>query len=319
MKQRIITGLFIFLFVLPFVVFGKHFMMAFIILLLGAGVYEFLNVKAKAKQDKIPLYIYILSFIFAYLIIFDLPIYGLDNYQSILEVYLNNSVFNYKLGVLDSYIINPIWVVGYVFTLFTCSVFDKNFKTRDAMYTFTTVLYLSLGLKGMLYLRSWGINEHSQNTFTGLAMLVFVLVVTCSTDIFAYFGGMTCYKLLGADKVHKLNERISPKKTIEGTIIGTLLATIAGFFTMTYLVNGGSYDRWYLSVLLSFMLSICGQIGDLILSAVKREYGIKDYSNLLPGHGGVLDRLDSILINCMIAAIFIALVTTSQPWFDVLV
>ena len=80
---------------------------------------------------------------------------------------------------------------------------------------------------------------------------------------------------------------------------------------MTYLVNGGRYDSWYLSLLLSFMLSICGQIGDLILSAVKREYGIKDYSNLLPGHGGVLDRLDSILINCMIAAVFIALMTAN--------
>ena len=64
------------------------------------------------------------------------------------------------------------------------------------------------------------------------------------------------YKLLGEKKVHKLNERISPKKTIEGTVIGTLLATIFGFFVMTYLVNGGSYDSWYLSLLLSFMLSI---------------------------------------------------------------
>ena len=311
MKTRIITGLLIFLFVLPFVVFGNHFMMAFIILLLGAGVYEFLNVKAKAKQDKIPLYVYIISFIFAYLIVFDLPIYNLSYSSSSLVLMLNDGVFNYKLGVLQEYFINPIWIISYVFVLFTCSVFDKKFKITDAMYTFATIIYLSLGLKGMLYLRSWGIDKYSQNTFTGLAMLIYVLVVTCSTDIFAYFGGMTCYKLLGADKVHKLNERISPKKTIEGTIVGTLLATIFGFFVMTYLVNGGRYDSWYLSLLLSFMLSICGQIGDLILSAVKREYGIKDYSNLLPGHGGVLDRLDSILINCMIAAVFIALMTAN--------
>ena len=309
MKTRIITGLLIFLFVLPFVAFGNHFMMAFIILLLGLGTYEFLNAKAKAKQDKIPLYVYIISFIFAYLIVFDLPIYNLSHSSSSLVLMLNEGAFNYKLGVLQEYFINPIWIISYVFVLFACSVFDKKFKITDAMYTFATIIYLSLGLKGMLYLRSWGINKYSQNTFTGLAMLIYVLVVTCSTDIFAYFGGMTCYKLLGADKVHKLNERISPKKTIEGTIIGTLLATIFGFFVMTYLVNGGSYDNWYLSLLLSFMLSICGQIGDLILSAVKREYGIKDYSNLLPGHGGVLDRLDSLLINCMIAAVFIALMT----------
>lgn len=311
MKTRIITGLLIFLFVLPFVAFGNHFMMAFIILLLGIGTYEFLNVKEKAKQEEIPLYIYIISYVFAFLIVFDLPIYKESLPNSSLVLMLNKGVFNYELGVLSEFMINPIWIIAYLFVLFTCSVFDKNYKITDAMYTFATILYLSLGLKGMLYLRSWGFNEHSNNTFMGLAMLVYVLVVTCATDIFAYFGGMTCYKLLGEKKVHKLNERISPKKTIEGTVIGTVLATIAGFFTITYLVNGGSYDNWYLMLLLSFILSVCGQIGDLILSAIKRHFGIKDYSNLLPGHGGVLDRLDSLLINCMVAALFVALITVN--------
>ena len=319
MKTRIITGLLIFLFVAPFVGLGTHFMMAFIILLLGAGVYEFLNVKAKAKVDKIPNYVYVLSFIFAYLIVFDLPIYNLASSYNDFTIYLTNSVFDYKLGVLQGYSINPIWIVSYIFTLFTCSVFDKNFKINDAMYTFATIVYLALGLKGMLYLRSYGYHVHQTNSMMGLAMLAYVLIVTCATDIFAYFGGMTCYKLLGADKVHKLNERISPKKTIEGTIIGTLLATTIGFFFIIFVVNGGSFDRWYLMLLLSLVLSICGQIGDLILSAVKREYGIKDYSNLLPGHGGILDRIDSLLINCMVAALFISILTTSQPWFDVLV
>ena len=64
-------------------------------------------------------------------------------------------------------------------------------------------------------------------------------------------------------------------------------------------------------LLLSFMLSICGQIGDLLLSALKRHYRIKDFSKLLPGHGGVLDRIDSLLINCMVAALFMALTFVS--------
>lgn len=302
MKTRIITGLLIFLFVLPFVFFGNHFMMAFIVLLLGLGTYEFLNVMKKAFLDEIPLYVYILSFIFGYLIIFDLPIYGEVH---LLQHLLSYGVFDYKNGLLNTFMINPIWLIAFVFVLFACSVFDKRFKVTYVMYTFTTITYLALGLKGMLYLRSFGVNETSSTS--GILMLCYVLLVTCATDIFAYFGGMTCYKLLGESKVHKLNERISPKKTIEGTIVGTVLATVFGFFFGVYAINKGSYDKWYLMLLLSFMLSICGQIGDLILSAIKRHYRIKDYSNLLPGHGGVLDRLDSLLINCMVAALFIAL------------
>ena len=66
--------------------------------------------------------------------------------------------------------------------------------------------------------------------------------------------------------------------------------------------------KWYLLLIMSLALSLAGQIGDLILSANKRHFNVKDYSNLLPGHGGVLDRIDSLLVNCMIAATFISLI-----------
>jgi CDP-diglyceride synthetase len=188
--------------------------------------------------------------------------------------------------------------------ILSCSVFDKRYTIVDSIYAFTTMLYLSLGLKGMLYLRSVGGVENINH---GIMVIVFVLLVTCLTDIFAYFGGMTCYKILGADKVHKLNERISPKKTIEGTIVGTLFGTGLGFlFAILALKNVDlGITHWSLYLLMSFVLSIFGQIGDLVLSAVKRHFGIKDYSNLLPGHGGVLDRIDSLLLNSMMAAIFL--------------
>ena len=290
MKTRIITGALLFLFVTPFIIFGTYSMVVFVLLLMTLGMIEFLNVKKNANLNKYPIYMYVLTILFAFLIIFDIPLF--------------TGSFNYQTGVLDAYIVNPLWIVLSAVVILSCSVFDKRYTIIDSIYAFTTMIYLSLGLKGMLYLRSVGGVENINH---GTMVIVYVLLVTCLTDIFAYFGGMTCYKLLGADKVHKLNERISPKKTIEGTIVGTLFGTGLGFlFAMLALNNVDlGITHWSIYLLMSFVLSICGQIGDLVLSAVKRHFAIKDYSNLLPGHGGVLDRIDSLLLNSMIAAIFL--------------
>lgn len=290
MKTRIITGALLFLFVTPFIIFGTYSMAVFVLLLMTLGMIEFLNVKKNANLNKYPIYMYVLTILFAFLIIFDIPLF--------------TGSFNYQTGILDAYIVNPLWIVLSAVVILSCSIFDKRYTIIDSIYAFTTMLYLSLGLKGMLYLRSVGGVENINH---GIMVIVYVLLVTCLTDIFAYFGGMTCYRLLGADKVHKLNERISPKKTIEGTIIGTLFGTGLGFlFAMLALKNVDlGVTHWSIYLLMSFVLSICGQIGDLVLSAVKRHFAIKDYSNLLPGHGGVLDRIDSLLLNSMIAAIFL--------------
>lgn len=290
MKTRTITGALLFLFVTPFIIFGTYSMAIFVLLLMTLGMIEFLNVKKNANLNKFPIYMYVLTILFAFLMIFDIPLFS--------------GSFDYQTGILDSYIVNPLWLVLSAVVILSCSVFDKRYTIVDSIYAFTTMLYLSLGLKGMLYLRSVGGVENINH---GIMVIVFVLLVTCLTDIFAYFGGMTCYKILGADKVHKLNERISPKKTIEGTIVGTVFGTGLGFlFAILALKNVDlGITHWSLYLLMSFVLSICGQIGDLVLSAVKRHFGIKDYSNLLPGHGGVLDRIDSLLLNSMMAAIFL--------------
>lgn len=291
MKKRTITGILIFLFVAPFIIFGSYSMAIFTLLLLILGLIEFLNVKKNANKGKYPIYIYVLSIIFGYLLIFDVP-------------YLSSGGFDYLNGTLAEYNINPLWLVLSAATLLSSCVFDKRFTIIDALYAFSTMIYLSLGLKGMLYLRSIGGVENINH---GTMVIVYVFLVTCLTDIFAYFGGMTCYKILGSDKVHKLNERISPKKTIEGTIIGTLFATIFGSLFAIFALKdiNLAIPHWSIYIVLSLLLSLCGQIGDLILSAVKRYFEIKDYSNLLPGHGGVLDRIDSLLLNSMVTAIFL--------------
>lgn len=291
MKQRIITGVLLAVFVTPLIIFGQYLMASFIAVLAILGTYEFLNIKKKANQQEIPIYVYVISMLFALLLIFDiLPI--------------SDCGFDFTTGILEKYSFNVLWIVSFAAVLFSCSVFDKRFSIIDSMYSFATTLFLSFGLKGMLYLRSvGGIN----NLVLGALVIAYILIVTCCTDIFAYFGGMTCYKLLGNEKVHKLNERISPKKTIEGSLIGTIFGTVLGFLFAYFLLDDLKIS-WYLLLIMSLLLSVFGQIGDLILSANKRYFNIKDYSKLLPGHGGVLDRIDSILINCMVAAIFIGFI-----------
>ncbi len=122
-------------------------------------------------------------------------------------------------------------------------------------------------------------------------IMMFILLATYLTDTGAYFCGYFFGK-------HKLNPRISPKKTIEGSIGGWILGAIGSFlFAYFYLA-----DILPLEVIVcgSVLMPIIGQIGDLALSAIKRHYQVKDFGKIFPGHGGVLDRIDSLLFNLLL-------------------
>ena len=110
-------------------------------------------------------------------------------------------------------------------------------------------------------------------------------MITIFTDTFAFVSG----KIFGR---HKLIERISPNKTLEGFIIGSIIGTIIPTIFYIYVISPG--EEFISIIIFTFVLSIIGQFGDLVFSSIKRHYKIKDFSNLIPGHGGILDRLDSI-------------------------
>ena len=97
---------------------------------------------------------------------------------------------------------------------------------------------------------------------------------------------------------HKLIPDVSPKKTIEGSIGGTLFCVLAmiGYGWIIQCISGGAVSANYVALGVSgLFIAIVAQVGDLLMSAIKRTYGIKDYGKLFPGHGGVLDRFDSVL------------------------
>ncbi len=135
------------------------------------------------------------------------------------------------------------------------------------------------------------------------AVFLNAIVPTIISDTFALFGGRKFGK-------HKLSPHISPNKTVEGLICGLLAATLSGFLVHYVLI---AFDRQLIplwaEIVTSFGAAVAGAFGDLAASAVKREAGIKDYSNLIPGHGGMLDRADSVLfsipVSYMIYAFFV--------------
>lgn len=117
-------------------------------------------------------------------------------------------------------------------------------------------------------------------------VFIYLFLITTMTDTFAHLGG----SLIGK---HKLAPKISPNKTWEGAVIGGIFGTLCAS-TFYYIAIDSSVNVLGLLVITLFLSSL-GQLGDLFFSAVKRNHGVKDFSNLMPGHGGVLDRLDSII------------------------
>ena len=121
----------------------------------------------------------------------------------------------------------------------------------------------------------------------GRCLTLYLLTVIVAGDTCALYGG----KLLGR---HPLAPIVSPKKTVEGALAGLMGSCLAGVMVMTYCLP---YSSVGLSIALSLALGIAGQVGDLWESALKRVAGVKDSSCLLPGHGGFLDRIDSLLFS----------------------
>ena len=172
----------------------------------------------------------------------------------------------------------------YLFWLLGISIFSRGKITFPCVTeAFVAVLYVVVSVTSLSLIRYL---ERGIGVF--FVVLVFVIAWVCDTSAFAV--GVLFGK-------HKLIPEISPKKTIEGSIGGSVFTLILSLLyglgldlvlkdiSVNYLVLG----------LCSFLLSIVSQLGDLIASLIKREHGVKDYGSILPGHGGLMDRFDSVM------------------------
>lgn len=131
---------------------------------------------------------------------------------------------------------------------------------------------------------------------TGFAAMLFVFALVWATDILAYFVG----RAIGGPK---LAPRISPGKTWSGAIGGTISAVVAGSAVALSMTDASPI--WIVPA--AFVLSVASQAGDLFESFIKRRFGVKDSSRLIPGHGGVMDRVDGLVVACFAAFLLMAI------------
>ncbi len=178
-------------------------------------------------------------------------------------------------------------------TILFLQVILSNMKTNinDIAITFFGICYISLFLMFVPLIHAM---EY------GKFLVWLVLAAAWGTDILAYLVGKTFGK-------HKFS-KISPNKTIEGCIAGVIGAVLFGAGLVFVFNNVFDMNFSYVTVILiEIILSVVGQIGDFAASSIKRYVGIKDFSNLIPGHGGMLDRLDSIIFIAPFAYMLIRL------------
>lgn len=268
MLKRIITGVVLLLVLLPSLLFMDTLVLPILLSLLsGIGVFEMLRCIGQQKN-------YLVS-VPACLIALAAPFgaYYAD---------LQQQFFPYALIAI---------VLSLFFLLALCVFLPEKNTPGTAALTFVLCTYVVVGFCSVQLLAR---NEESKLLYPMVFLGSFV------TDVFCYFVGMLFGK-------HKLIPRISPHKTIEGSVGGTICCILAfllyGFAISSFFDCTANYPAL---IVTGLVLALISQLGDLIASAIKRSFGIKDYGTIFPGHGGVMDRFDSFIA----VAGFLAIIST---------
>ncbi len=212
-------------------------------------------IKVREKKKPFPFLIKVIAYL---LTIF----FCLSNYQSDVLTY----VMDYR-------------VIGFfIFAFLLPMIFindNKKYNLNDALFIIGSILFIGLSFNLLILVRNYD-----------LKYTIYLFLITVVTDTFALLTG----KYIGSTP---LAEKISPKKTVEGLIGGVAMGTFVA--SMFYCFAIASNVPLINVIGVTLLLSFIGQLGDLVFSFIKRYYDSKDFSNLIPGHGGILDRLDSMI------------------------
>ena len=294
MKQRVITAILMAIVFIPFFFLGGWFITFLFSILSYIAMYELITMY-QSKKNIPNVCKYIIPLVSSIIVLFS----SFATAEDIIYVLLVELMF-----------------------LLILPIFNKKIEMKDVIFFIFGIIYSGISFAIIVTVRNIemlyqdasirlfdGLNIYA----VGLILFIFVLLSTMLTDIAAYQFGIKFGK-------HKLCPSISPKKSIEGSIAGTIAGALGGTLFMVILqftlskeyanaIKLFKIDNIYLYALTIFgvalLLSIAGQLGDLIASKIKREYNIKDYGKIFPGHGGVLDRFDSSIYSFLVFIIIL--------------
>ena len=313
MKTRIISGIVAGVIAVPCIILGDWFYFLLSVFVVVVGVIEII----KCSKPKHSIWLSVISIVLVLLL----------TLWPILRSFMVDDYFGsgyYKLWpAFESVYLSVTILAASLFLIFFFVVMDKELTVGDATFIFTALLLLAIGIQSGMFLRYVSIADRYhwvsgmalpsvpyfnwEENFKTCTLFIYVLIATFSTDIFAYFFGVFFGK-------HKMNPRISPKKTWEGFVGGVISScVISSTFALIFAACGKpifsilDLEHWYYIVALSLAIPMFAVLGDFVFSSFKRYYNIKDFGNIMPGHGGVLDRLDSLIFALTGAAIILCL------------
>lgn len=308
MLSRIITGVVLCIVGIPPIILGNWYMFVLFFVVSLIVVYEILTAPGK---DKYQWFLYVIVYISSISFIYWQFVKNDQTFKLIIE----NAHFT-----LNTLTVSTIGITVFFLLLFLISILDEKVTINDVCYLFSMIVFVSLSIYSCYFLRYFPEQTiyYGRDNLASCLLFFYAMLGAFSTDIGAYFVGVLFGK-------HRMNPRISPKKSLEGFFGGVIFsfAISFGFAAVCSHLNvpliPGVLDfqgnNWVWILVISLAMPLMSNLGDFLFSAIKRSYSIKDFGYILPGHGGALDRIDSLLVNNLFVSIMVIMIANNWNFF----
>jgi CDP-diglyceride synthetase len=341
LRSRLIVAAILIILIVPSFFVGQWLFFGIVAIFLALATTEMIMAPHKPFKWYVYLLTYVVVFSYVYWFVFK------GNFGELITA--RNGGYEYHFSLENYFRTLDISIVGIASSIFLyclLGILDKNFSWNDVAYFIAFTILLGLGFQAFFFCRYYpfymfgsngnfnGLTETSKgllwyggysgadliqtNIFKYLgssSLLFFVILITSMNDAGAYFVGSAFGK-------HKMNERISPHKTWEGFFGGWIIGAVAGLIfglVITFLgypmLPTLTSTTWYWVAALAVVIPLISDLGDLAFSMIKRNFGIKDYGNILKGHGGIVDRMGSDMFTCIFTAVVCIFITNGWNFF----